>query len=114
MIDPKLKRALGQMIKGVEAVAARHEGVTRAYCSHCKICQRGCEPKAIENDGRIDARECLSCMECEATYHEEAVCPPLVGIERLLAKRDRTDKDDEKLAQLRKEREAVGWHAPRH
>ncbi len=34
MIDPKLKRALGQMIKGVEVVAATHDGVTRAYCSH--------------------------------------------------------------------------------
>jgi flavin reductase (DIM6/NTAB) family NADH-FMN oxidoreductase RutF len=34
MIDPQLKRALGQMIKGVEVVAARHDGVTRAYCSH--------------------------------------------------------------------------------
>ncbi len=85
----------------------------RNYCSHCKICQRGCEPKAIANDGTIDPRECLSCMECEATYHETAVCPPLVGIDRLLRKVDRTPKDAEKLAQLEKEREAIGWHAPR-
>ena len=34
MIDPKLKRALGQAAKGVEVVAAVHEGVTRAYTSH--------------------------------------------------------------------------------
>lgn len=34
MIDPKLKRALGQMIKGVQVVATTHEGVTRAYTSH--------------------------------------------------------------------------------
>jgi flavin reductase (DIM6/NTAB) family NADH-FMN oxidoreductase RutF len=34
MIDPKLKRALGQMAKGVEVVACRHDGVTRAYTSH--------------------------------------------------------------------------------
>ncbi|MBU3702869.1 MAG: flavin reductase, partial [Ilumatobacteraceae bacterium] len=34
MIDPKLKRALGQAVKGVEIVAARHDGVTRAYTSH--------------------------------------------------------------------------------
>ena len=34
MIDPVLKRSLGQMIKGVEVVGAHHEGVSRAYCSH--------------------------------------------------------------------------------
>ncbi len=34
MIDQKLKRALGQMIKGVQVVAATHDGVVRAYCSH--------------------------------------------------------------------------------
>lgn len=34
MIDPTLKRSLGQMIKGVEVVGAHHDGVTRAYCSH--------------------------------------------------------------------------------
>jgi NosR/NirI family nitrous oxide reductase transcriptional regulator len=85
----------------------------RNYCAHCKICERGCEPKAIESDGTIDPRECLNCMECEATYHEQSVCPPLVGIDRLLRKKDRTAKDDEKLAQLEKEKEPVGWHAPR-
>lgn len=85
----------------------------RKYCSHCKICQRGCEPKAIADDGTIDPRECLSCMECEATYHEEKICPPLVGIDRLLKKVDRTEKDAEKLAQLEDESRAVGWHARR-
>ena len=34
MIDPKLKRALGQAVKGVEVVAATHEDITRAYTSH--------------------------------------------------------------------------------
>jgi flavin reductase (DIM6/NTAB) family NADH-FMN oxidoreductase RutF len=34
MIDPVLKRSLGQMIKGVEVVGAHHDGVTRAFCSH--------------------------------------------------------------------------------
>ena len=34
MIDPKLKRALGQMVKGVQVVGAAHEGVVRAYTSH--------------------------------------------------------------------------------
>ena len=34
MIDPTVKRALGQMIKGVQVVAASHDGLTRAYTSH--------------------------------------------------------------------------------
>ena len=34
VIDPTIKRSLGQMIKGVEVVGAHHDGVTRAYCSH--------------------------------------------------------------------------------
>lgn len=34
MIDRAVKQCLGQMTKGVQVVAARHEGVTRAYTSH--------------------------------------------------------------------------------
>lgn len=34
MIDRDLKRSLGQMMKGVEVVGARHGGVDRAYTSH--------------------------------------------------------------------------------
>jgi flavin reductase (DIM6/NTAB) family NADH-FMN oxidoreductase RutF len=34
VIDPQLKRAIGQMAKGVQVVATTHEGVTRAYTSH--------------------------------------------------------------------------------
>ena len=38
MIDPTIKRSLGQMMKGVQVVGAHHGGVTRAYCSHW-VCQ---------------------------------------------------------------------------
>ncbi|MCU0260436.1 MAG: flavin reductase family protein [Ilumatobacteraceae bacterium] len=34
MIDREIKRSLGQMMKGVEVVGARHGGVARAYTSH--------------------------------------------------------------------------------
>ena len=34
MIGADLKRCLGQMIKGVQLVAATHNGLTRAYTSH--------------------------------------------------------------------------------
>jgi flavin reductase (DIM6/NTAB) family NADH-FMN oxidoreductase RutF len=38
VIDRELKRALGQMVKGVQVVAAEHDGVVRAYTSHW-VCQ---------------------------------------------------------------------------
>lgn len=78
----------------------------RNFCAKCTICTRGCEPKAIRENGTIDPRECLSCMECEANYRDTEVCPPLVGIERLTRKREAAgaqDRVDEKLAELRKE-----------
>lgn len=34
MIERDIKQCLGQMIKGVEVVGARHDGVQRAYTSH--------------------------------------------------------------------------------
>ena len=55
-------------------------------CSTCKICHRGCEPKAISYEtGRIDYRECLQCWDCQKTGQDEAVCPALI-----VAKRERT------------------------
>jgi flavin reductase (DIM6/NTAB) family NADH-FMN oxidoreductase RutF len=38
MIDRDIKRALGQMVKGVQVVGAAHDGVERAYTSHW-VCQ---------------------------------------------------------------------------
>ncbi len=55
----------------------------RQFCGKCRICPRGCEPLAIGPDGRIDPRECLSCMECEANYADADVCPPLIALARL-------------------------------
>ncbi|MFZ4514693.1 MAG: flavin reductase family protein [Acidimicrobiia bacterium] len=34
MINPQLKRALGQMINSVQVVGATHNDIVRAYCSH--------------------------------------------------------------------------------
>ena len=72
----------------------------RNFCSSCKICTKGCEPRAIGPDGVIDPRECLSCMECEANYRDEKVCPPLIATARLMSKADRTKKDAERLEKL--------------
>lgn len=54
----------------------------RDFCSKCKICTRGCEPRAIGPTGVIDGKDCLNCMECEANWRDDQVCPPLVKIRR--------------------------------
>ena len=46
MIDPAIKRSLGQMMKGVQVVGAFSEGVTRAYCSHW-VCQVSFEEPVV-------------------------------------------------------------------
>ena len=46
MIDQQIKRSLGQMMKGVQVVAAHHDGVTRAYCSHW-VCQVSFEEPVV-------------------------------------------------------------------
>lgn len=52
----------------------RYEG-----CSSCKICYRGCEPRAIsKSDGRINYAECLQCWDCQMTAREEDICPELI------------------------------------
>jgi NosR/NirI family nitrous oxide reductase transcriptional regulator len=73
----------------------------RAFCSSCKICTRNCEPKAFRKDGTIDPRECMSCMECEATYHDEQTCPPLIGLIKLQGLADLTPSDERKIIKLR-------------
>ena len=46
------------------------------HCTTCKICFKGCEPKAISSaTGRIDYRECLHCWDCQATGEDTARCP---------------------------------------
>jgi len=76
----------------------------RVFCSGCKICARGCEPRAFRADGSIDPRECLSCLDCEATYRNRAVCPPLLAIDRLEVRADSLDERERaKLAALRAE-----------
>ena len=79
----------------------------RSFCSSCQICTKGCEPKAIRPNGTIDPRECLSCMECEATYRNDKVCPPLVGIERILRKAEQSEEDKKRLARLMEQRKDV-------
>lgn len=73
----------------------------RNFCGSCKICAPACEPRAIRIDGTIDPRECLSCLDCEATYRNPKVCPPLLVIPRLEAKGELGAAQQKKLAMYR-------------
>ncbi|MGE0324744.1 MAG: 4Fe-4S binding protein [Polyangiaceae bacterium] len=90
------------------------EPYRRKFCDSCKICTKGCEPRAIDPQGRIDPRECLSCMECETNFRDETVCPPLVGIARLTAKRDGAldAPAADRLAQLQRAAKSTSRFAP--
>ncbi|MBI5861972.1 MAG: 4Fe-4S binding protein [Rhodocyclales bacterium] len=50
----------------------------KAECTTCHACQAGCGPQAIADDGRIDPRECLLCLDCQILYYDDHGCPPLV------------------------------------
>jgi len=49
------------------------------HCTTCKICYKGCEPKAISHaTGKINYRECLHCWDCQSTGEDPARCPELI------------------------------------
>ncbi len=86
----------------------------RNACQSCKICTKTCEPKAIRPNGSIDPRECLSCMECESNYMSDTVCPPLVGIDRLMRRSQEkgVPVNQDKLDRLYKDREDWNERTP--
>jgi NosR/NirI family nitrous oxide reductase transcriptional regulator len=47
-------------------------------CDTCKACAKGCGSLAIDDDGRIDQRECMLCLDCMVMYTDDHACPPLV------------------------------------
>lgn len=47
-------------------------------CDTCHACAAGCGSLAIDKNGRIDHRECMSCLDCMVLYTDEHACPPLV------------------------------------
>ncbi|WP_341643394.1 4Fe-4S binding protein [Thauera sp. SDU_THAU2] len=46
-------------------------------CDSCKACAKGCGSHAIDENGRIDHRECMLCLDCMVLYTDEHACPPL-------------------------------------
>ena len=46
-------------------------------CNKCKACAKDCGSLAINEDGQIDHRECLHCLDCLILYTDANACPPL-------------------------------------
>lgn len=56
----------------------RNFGLKRkAECASCAACAVGCGSLAIDQQGRIDQRECLLCLDCTVLYYDHRSCPPL-------------------------------------
>lgn len=63
-------------------------GLPRKWdCNSCKACAVGCGAQAIDEQGRIDHRECLHCLDCLVLYTDSTGCPPLAK-ERKRRERD--------------------------
>ncbi len=55
----------------------------RKECGHpCRICERQCEVRAIRPTGEINHLECQYCLDCQVTYYDDRLCPPLVDRRR--------------------------------
>lgn len=73
-------------------------------CSTCHACQKGCGSQAIDDDGRIDHRECLHCLDCMVLYTDEHACPPLAQ------ERKRREREGLPLTPISRE----GYYIPIH
>lgn len=50
----------------------------RDFCSKCSICARECDQRAIDEQGKVDKRECLYCLQCEENFWDNEKCPVLI------------------------------------
>lgn len=49
----------------------------KAECTACHACAAGCGSLAIDDQGVIDHRECMLCLDCMVLYYDDSTCPPL-------------------------------------
>jgi nitrous oxidase accessory protein len=51
-------------------------------CGSCRICEKQCRIQAISPKGVIQRRQCFECLDCQANYYDESVCPKLKLLKR--------------------------------
>ncbi len=44
----------------------------------CHLCESVCPVGAIKPSGVINMNECFYCLDCQVTYYDDHVCPPMV------------------------------------
>ena len=44
----------------------------------CRLCESVCPVGAIKRTGEIDMNECFYCLDCQVTYYDDHICPPMV------------------------------------
>lgn len=57
--------------------------------SRCHFCETVCPVGAIKRSGQINMNECFYCLDCQVTYYDDHICPPMVW-QRKLSERPAT------------------------
>ena len=52
--------------------------------SRCHVCETVCPVGAIKRSGQINMNECFYCLDCQVTYYDDHICPPMVWRRKLL------------------------------
>jgi transcriptional regulator of nitric oxide reductase len=45
----------------------------------CQACAERCPVQSIHPEGHINPNECIYCLNCQMLYHDDHICPPLIG-----------------------------------
>ncbi|HEV3117076.1 MAG TPA: 4Fe-4S binding protein [Gemmataceae bacterium] len=46
--------------------------------TRCHLCETVCPVGAIKRSGEINMNECFYCLDCQVTYYDDQICPPMV------------------------------------
>jgi NosR/NirI family transcriptional regulator, nitrous oxide reductase regulator len=46
--------------------------------TRCRTCESVCPVGAIKRSGEINMNECFYCLDCQVTYYDDHICPPMV------------------------------------
>jgi len=55
--------------------------------TRCRICETVCPVGAIKRSGEIDMNECFYCLDCQVTYADDRICPPMIARRKRRAER---------------------------
>jgi NosR/NirI family transcriptional regulator, nitrous oxide reductase regulator len=74
--------------------------------AECHICSELCPVQAIHPEGQINPHECIYCLDCQAVYFDDKLCPPLVKRRKRIEQRVESRKRREQQAPLTAEHQS--------